>query len=359
MPVFYATLASTYIFYLLARISYDRKFKILATFWSIIVALILIFVSGLRSGIGDTRMYMHSYELAVANPSSLNFDRDAGFNLLSLLLIHVSSNPQILIFTTALINNLFNVLMFNKYRSYLELEVFMYITSGYYFVTMNGIRQCLAAALLFACTKFISDGKFIKYCICVLLIMTLHQSAFMMIPLYFVFRQEAWSKKMMLFIIVAVIGILLYNVLSPILFKALENTNYGGYSDFNEGGSSVLRTVINAIPVVLAYLKRDKLKEKFPESNVLINMSIVSLIFVALGMFNWIFNRFALYLQLANFVLVPYIIRYCFEGKERRVIYFGFIVCYSALFYIESDLMAGMTYPTKFKFNDFIFSYNG
>lgn len=355
MPVFYATLASTYVVCLLSRICYNKKYKILAILWVLLAGEILVCISGFRTGIGDTTMYMHSYRLVATGQASLNLDRDAGFNLLSLMLMQISRDPQILIFVTALINNLLVIFVFNKYRSYLELEVFMYITSGYYFVTMNGIRQCLAAALLFTCIKFISSGEFIKYCICVLLITTLHQSAFMMIPLYFVFRQEAWSKKMIIFIVVAILGILLYNILSPILFKTLENTNYAGYSDYNQGGSSMLRTIINGIPVVLAFLKKDDLKEAFPDSNIFVNMSIVSLIFVALGMFNWIFNRFALYLQLANFVLVPYIIKNCFNGKERRVIYFVFIFCYFALFYIESDVMGGMKYPCRFELYNILY----
>ena len=69
MGVFYGTLISTYIFYFIARISYDKKFRGLAIFWSLLVALILIFVSGLRKGIGDTPFYKHSYTLL---PSSCN-----------------------------------------------------------------------------------------------------------------------------------------------------------------------------------------------------------------------------------------------------------------------------------------------
>ena len=55
MAVFYATIVSTYISYFLARIAYEKKYRIIAIMFSIIVVLILIFVSGLRNGIGDIR----------------------------------------------------------------------------------------------------------------------------------------------------------------------------------------------------------------------------------------------------------------------------------------------------------------
>lgn len=348
MAVFYGTLVSTYLFYLLARLEYDRKFKLSAIFWSTLVAIILVLVSGLRSGIGDTPFYMHSFEILANNPASFKFEGDFALDFMSLLLMQISTDPQILIFTTALITNLLNVIMFNRYRSYLELQVYMYITSGYYIVTMNGLRQCLAAALLFACTKFIEDGKFIKYSICVLLISTFHGSAVMMIPLYFVVRQKAWSKKMWIFIALGVLGVLLYDYISPILFKALESTQYSGYAEFDEGGSSFMRLVVNMVPVVLAYLKRKDISENWEHGDIFVNMSIINAMFVGLGMFNWIFNRFTLYLQLYNFVLVPYIIKNCFKGKERRVVYFLFIICYFYFFYYEQVVGMNMKYPTNF-----------
>ncbi|MEG1311459.1 MAG: EpsG family protein [Romboutsia sp.] len=337
----------------MARISYEKDYKIIGVFWSILVITILVLTSGLRSGIGDTSAYKHSFDLLVQDPTSFRLEGDFALGLLSLLLMKISTDPQILIFTTALITNLFNVAVFNKYRSYLELQVYMYITSGYYIVTMNGIRQCLAAAIIFICTKLIIEGKFKTYCICILFIATIHGSAIIMIPLYFIVRQEAWSKKMLILMILASLGVLLYEVISPIIFKALENTQYAHYSEFDEGGSSVMRTIVNAVPVILAYLKRKELKEKWNNSNIFVNISIINLVFVAFGMFNWIFNRFTIYFQLYNFILIPYILKNCTEGKEKRLFYFGFIVCYFIFFYREQVMGMNLIYHSDYNIFDF------
>lgn len=356
MAVFYATLILTYISYFLARIAYEKRYKAIAIMFSVIVALILIFVSGMRNGIGDTAMYMHSYKLLAQNPVMPKDGKDLGFTMISLLLIQISSNPQILIFTIALITNLLNVIMFNRYRSALELQVYMYITAGYYTITMNGMRQCLAAALLFMCTPLIIKGNFKVYCILVIIISMFHGSALMLIPIYFIVREEAWSKKMIIFMIFGMACILLYDVVSPIFFKALKSTQYAEYSGYDGGGSSFIRVVVNAVPVILAYLKRKELKVLWPESNVFVNISIINTMFVAAGMFNWIFNRFTIYLQLYNFILVPFIILKCFKGKEQRVLYFSFLICYFGFFYLEQVYALGMGYPTNFNLIDFIFS---
>jgi len=284
----------------------DKKYKLIAIFWISLVVSVLVLFSGLRSGIGDTGMYKHTYNLLVENPSFSKANGDYGFVLLNLILIQFSNNPQTIVFVVALITQLCNVYVLNKYRGYIELEIFMYIAAGYFTVTMNGMRQCLAAALLFLCVKFIIDGSFKKYLLSVLIISTIHQSALFMIPIYFIARLKPWSKKIYMIIGIAVLGLLFYEVLSSYLFKIIENTNYGYYSDFDEGGSSIMRTFVNMVPI----------------------------------------KRFSLYLQLYNFILLPYIIQNCLEGKQRRTIYLAFIVCYLIFFYREQVIGLNMQYKS-------------
>ena len=338
---------------------YERRIKNLSIVYVSLAALVFIIISGLRCGIGDTGMYMHSYRLMVQDPSSADFSRDAGFTALSFILSQISSNPQTLIFVVALITNGLNIAMFYKYKSYLELQLYLYMASGYFTVTMNGIRQCLAAALVFVCNKFIVNGDFKKYLIFVLLISLFHGSALIMIPIYFIVRQKAWSKNVVKLIFLACIGVIFYDSFSEVLFKALQNTQYGHYSEFQEGGSSIVRTIVNAVPVILAYIKRDELKEKWPESNIFVNMSLINVIFVAFGMMNWIFNRFSLYFQLYNFILLPFIIKNCFKGKERRLIYIGFLICYFIFFYKEQVIQLGMNYNSDYlNFENIFYQYD-
>jgi len=335
LGTFYATIVITYMLSLISRVMSDQKKRIIAMFTSFLVAVVLIIISGLRSGMGDTYFYKHSYDLLVQNPESISWGKDFGFNLFSLMLTKISTNPQMLIFISAVVTNLINIIVFNKYRSYLELQVYLYITSGYYFITMNGIRQCLAAALIFMCTKYILNGNFKIYCILICVISTFHQSTLIMIPVYFIVRNEAWSKKIFSMIILSILIVFLYGNFQDILFKFLGNTQYAHYSTFEEGGSSLIRTIINTVPVFLAFIKRDELKEKWSQSNIFINMAILNVVFVALGMNNWIFNRFTIYFQLYNFILIPYITKNCFKGAERRLLYYSVLICYFIFFYRE------------------------
>ena len=346
MELYYGAVAMTFGCSLLSRMADEKKYRTLALFWIFMVIAILVFFSGTRTGVGDTGMYKHSYTILVANPTLSNSSGDFGFTLFNIILTMFSRDPQTIVFVTALITNVANIYIFRKYKSAMELQVFMYIAAGYFTVTMNGMRQCLAASLLFLCTPLILKGKLKKFTVCVLLISTIHQSALIMLPIYFLVKMKPWTKKFYLIIMVACVGILLYDVISPYLFKALENTNYGYYSGFEEGGSSLLRTIVNLVPIGLAYIKRDELKKKWPESDIFVNLALINSIFVAFGMTNWIFNRFTIYFQLYNFILLPYIIKNCLYGKERRFVYCGFVGCYAFFFYWEQNISLALKYSS-------------
>ncbi|MFR5402820.1 MAG: EpsG family protein, partial [Clostridium sp.] len=120
MAPFYATIISTYVFSLFSRAADEKNRKFFSIFFFSLVVIILILLSGLRSGVGDTYFYKHSFDILVKNPEKFKFDGDFALNLLSLVLMNISTNSQILIFTTALLTNVFNMIILYKYRSYLE-----------------------------------------------------------------------------------------------------------------------------------------------------------------------------------------------------------------------------------------------
>src|SRR5690606_3034867 len=108
----------------------------------------------------------------------------------------------------------------------------------------------------------------------------------------------AWSKAtyiLLLFSIVIVIG---FDQFSTLLFSAIEESQYGHYSNFQEGGANILRVAIDAVPLLIAYLGRDKLRELYPSSDYIVNMAFVGFIFMVISTQNWIFARFSIYFSL-------------------------------------------------------------
>lgn len=234
-----------------SSLSFRRPNKLLV----FMAFLSLVLVSGLRSNIGDTYFYKHTYEISDFTWEYILNQKDIGFGILQKLLKVFSNDPQVLIFTTAVITNLLIILVLYKYSRMIELSIFVYITGGLYLVSMNGMRQCLAAAIVFTATKYLLNGDWKKYMLIVVFASLFHESALVLIPIYFIARFKAWSKATLILLILSVLIVAAFDQFSVILFSAIQNTQYGHYQEFSEGGASTIRVAVNGAPLLVAFLE--------------------------------------------------------------------------------------------------------
>lgn len=324
-----------------AQQEFNKPNKLLVLF--VMVALAL--VSGLRNNIGDTFGYKLTYKIMSTAPIKLP-NKEQGFYLLQRLLLEISSDPQILLLTTAVISNILLVTILYKYSKMFELSIYIYITSGLYLVSMNGVRQFLAGAILFTATKYLLDGRLVKYILVILLASTIHQSAIIFIPLYFFVRRQAWTKTTFLLLASAIIIVVAYNELSGAIFYAV-GSDYGQYKDFNEGGANVIRVIVQAVPLLLAYLGREKLREIFPKSDYIVNMSLVGLVFMIISTQNWIFARYAIYFSLYSLIIISWSVK-LFVKREQKLVYYSILVFYLIYFYYENHVALNTQYRSDY-----------
>lgn len=312
----------------------------------LMAALSLVLVAGLRNNIGDTYFYMHAYKITEFNWEYVQTNKDMGFNIFQMVLKKYADDPQVMVFTTALITNVLIVATLYKYSRLIELSLYVYITSGMYLTSMNGIRQYLAAAIIFAATKYIFEGKWKKYMAIVLCASTFHASALVLMPIYFFVRKKAWSGTTYLLLFLAVCVVIGFNQFSEVLFSAIGNTQYGQYKEFHEGGANILRVAVSIVPIILAYLGKDKMRALFPESDYIVNMSILGLVFMIISTQNWIFARFTIYFGLYQLILISWVVK-SFTDKDQKLIYYAVLVCYFIYFVYEHVITLGIIYKSN------------
>lgn len=331
-------------------------------FFAFIAIAVLILVSGLRipqgGAIGDTGMYTHAF-LMVSNNFADSFAQwklfngDSGFSVfLSFIKEFISNDPQSFIFVCALITNLCICIVLYKYSAIFEVSLYLYITTGFYLVTMNGVRQSLVAAILFLCIRLITDGKWLPFFIVVLLVCQMHSSALVFIPLYFFARLEPWSKIVGIILAASIVVLLLFNEVGAFLLEALDNTQYGHYQEFilnGNAGANVFRTLIAAVPVVLAYqAKRQIANTNDKVINVVINFSVLNLVFFILAIQNWIFVRMSVYFELYVLLLFPWLIKNLGDKKTNQILYVSCFLCYLIYYYFEMVFTLDMAYKSSF-----------
>ena len=106
----------------------------------------------------------------------------------------------------------------------------LYIFLGCWHGAFNGIRQYLAAAIIFSGVNFIKERKFWKYALIVFIAFLFHSSAILMIFPYFIANNKV-SLSNILFLITASIVILFSfsEVLQFTGFLLNENLSDEGY----------------------------------------------------------------------------------------------------------------------------------
>ena len=302
--------------------------------------------SGLRNNMGDTFFYVYSYHLLdrdTMEPVHFSFTGGIMYPLLQYWCRLRSDEPHELIMITALLACIPIVYFIYKFSCSYELGIALYVLTGYFTFSMNGIRQYAAAGILILGARYmLSDKKtdFFKFLLFVFAAWLFHSSALVMIPIYFVVRRKAWSPMTFLFLLGTVFVTLIFNQILPTFLDILENTDYSRYADngwFTEGteeGSNIIRVFVLLVPLVFAFLEREYYRMQYGRKwDILVNLAVINLAFYILSLYNWIFARFAIYTSVYVVVMMTYVIVRGINPEKVRWLYPTSLALYVGYFY--------------------------
>lgn len=327
-------------------------------FFAIVIFSVIILFSGLRSGVADTYAYIKMFNeypttwLEAIEVITDENAREPGFRLLSILFkSFISQDYHAWLFIIALITGICIMIPLYKYSCNFGISAFLFIASCQFTWMLNGMRQFLVASIMFACTHFILEKKTIPYVVTVLLLSTIHTSLLIMIPVYFIVRDEPWQKKNIIFMILIILAMIFADKFTNILTDIVEDTNYSTsvneFKDTDDGTNSI-RILIEAVPTIIAFIYRKKIKEKAtPIINISINMSMVATglyIISKIAKSGILLGRLPIYFSLYNLILLPWLLKNVFEKNEKRLIMFSMIVCYIFFFYYQMDVIWNIEY---------------
>ena len=119
------------------------------------------------------------------------------------------------------------------------------------------------------------------------------------------------------------------------------------YANSNEGGANIIRVAVNAAPLVIAYFGRERLRQIFPQSDYIVNLSILSLVFMIISTQNWIFARFNIYFDLYQLILISWVVK-LFHEKDQKFVYYAILVCFFFYYYYENVISLNIVYKSDF-----------
>lgn len=297
---------------------------------------------------GDLSVYISNYNRLPSTVSEgwyllKGFDR-AGFILLQLL-IRQFSGGSVTAFrlVVTLIHAVPVILVFRKYSENYLFSCYLFIAAGCHLSwMMNGIRQFIAVTIIFAATPWIVEKKYFRVILIILLAATFHKTALFMIPVIFIVQGKVWNWKTMLFSIALALVTLLFASDSAAFDDFASTVGYSAQYVIQHGddGMNPIRGGVYAVPVILAFLFRNKLKRyNNPMFNICTNMSIITLgvALVAMVTSGILTGRMLIYTSLYNMILYPFHFQKDpYSGRRYNYLYYLTIIAYLAYYFIEA-----------------------
>ena len=303
----------------------------------------IVFWAGIRSGVADTRAYINMYE---AMPNSLTAipelwasnNKAPGFDTLAIIFkCIISDNYHFWLMFIAMVSGFSVMYAVWKYSDNFFYSAFLFIVTINFTWLLNGIRQFLVVSILFALSDWIIERKTWRYIIAVLILSTIHFTALIMIPIYFIVTEKPFGLKIILFLIALLLAIVFLEPFTNILELFLEETQYGGFSEqfIDDDGVNPLRVLVATVPSVIAFMSRKKINHINDRLlDLCINMSLISAGLYLFGIFagGILFGRFPIYCELYNIILLPALFKKCFTKNNTIIMYvlcaLGFLAYY-------------------------------
>lgn len=334
----------------------NKKFPLI---YALLIFGFFTFWIGMRGPMFDTWLYIDGFEKLSPNFSESWADIDwdgksPGFDIFNAFFkSYISQDYQWWLMTIAIVSMLGVMIPLRKYSCDFFFSSFMFVALTTFTWPMNGMRQFICVAILFACGTFIKDGKMVKYIIITWLLSYIHYTALLMIPVYFVARSKPWRLRIAIFILL----IILICVFAEPFFEGLEDnvlegTAYENATDqFEEDdGVSPLRALFYCVFPILAFVRKSSLEEYYesdPMLPIAINMSLVTAALYIVGVFTSgiLIGRLPVYCSVFNMLLIPYVLKYGFNERDRSLVRTGLVLMMMVMFWMEcpgyyqSDLM--------------------
>lgn len=323
------------------------------------VALIifLILFAGLRTRYNDTSNYIKGFQQSetirvfLSNSENLNLVHNPLFYGFQALIRTFTDNYTVFFMICATIINVLNVKFIkrNVQSNDFALSMFLYVTLGTLILSLGAQKQTFTMAILTLALTQLFKKNYIKYYIIVFFAGLIHSYGwlFLFLPLL---DCEIWSIRTYLLLIVTVLIMYTFqNTISSFIEAADQvGKNIPVEEVFDGNQMNILRVLVYAVLPLITLFFKNRLKGLKRNQKIFIQMSIISLMFMMLGMMDGanMFGRSANYFEIGIICSLPAVIRELFTKQSVAIVVIIATCCFTG-FYLYDTKAFSMEYRHK------------
>lgn len=304
------------------------------------VYLLLTGVSACRIAVGnDYWVYRDNFKLIAQNR---HVSSEFGFNYIVKWLQQLFGYDEYLpVFAFfSIITVFFFVKALQDQGRSFAFSLFLLMTGGYYFNSLNSVRYYLALAIALFSMKYVLRGEYGKFVLWVLVGMMFHKSVLLVVPVYLVARFLAAAKlKKWHYIAGAILGCSLIfgqNIYREILFFFYPYYRGSMFDNGQLSWANILKCVCVLILCAICYSRslREDLANRF-----YFFLNVFGLVVYCCGSFIPETSRVGYYMIISQVFLLPGLLGEMKDGWFNKLCYLGVIGAFAAYFVL---LLKGM-----------------
>ena len=279
----------------------------------ILSGLPFFLVSALRYDVGTDYLRRYNYDYNRISQGIDVKNLEIGFKLIvKFCLLFTQESYLLFIIVSAITIGSIMYIIIKKSKNPI-LSVTIFLLAGFFFDSLNIVRQYLAISIVILGYPFLleKDKKIFLFIPFAIVAGLMHSSAFIMLILVVLNQKMLANWKWV--IPVSIIILILNENLINILGIFIQNTRFSVYltGKFAQGDVSYLFIAENLLIYLFmsyVYSKNKKLNNIQKEDILFINIQALALIVMVLGSCHMLFIRMALYFSVFQIVSIPYYI---------------------------------------------------
>lgn len=324
--------------------------------WEIVLAIVIFsFVAGVRWKVGvDHLAYLKNY-LSIQNFGHSLFKKEIGFEYFTRLFADFGIHYTIYFGTLAFLQIFFIYMAFRDQRFLYPFIGIIIVFGSYYLEWMNGVRQMVVACIFIFSIKYIIEKKLVKYILIILLASLFHQSALLLLPVYFIPRRNFFKNRTLALLLVF---ISLYLGTNNFWIESLKSTGKFlqliGYNQFTSERLDFLigeeqirnfgpRRVVVILTAIITIWYSSRLDEYFEKYHFYFYFNLAILGFLLqnlLGYTHHIFLRPVSYFTIFSIATTGYLLVYLREHLTSKSIVIYLLMLLLVLIYLPLSLIA-------------------
>lgn len=296
----------------------------------VMIFLALFAVSACRIGVGnDYWGYRENFKLIAQNRE---VSSEFGFNLVVKLCqaISLTDDNYLLIFGVfSFLTVFFFVKALYRQSNWFVFTLFLFMTSGFYFQSLNTVRYYFALAIAAFSMEYVIKKDWVRFVLFILLAACFHKSVLVVLLLYPLARYQ-WKKIHGILAAVVCVSLIvfkdLYREIVFLFYPYYEN------SVFDTGDTSIVNIAkcIAVLVLCLIFWKkaiRDNINNRF-----YFYLNLGALLLYVFASFLPEISRIGYYMTFSQVFLIPGVISKIDKGWVRKGITAGVVLCFCAYF---------------------------